>query len=116
MQNSMNEVKKMQREVVKDGAHQLGKPPTKVVGAKGLWWSAFWPGLALACLIVPALSIFGGCAFIQAPEPEPAPTKVPDVPAHPDKYEAAPVADAATIKPLTDDNPADGEGKNYIPD
>ena len=38
-----------------------------------------------------ALPIFGGCAFINAPEPEPTPTKVPEVHVNPDVYKPVPV-------------------------
>lgn len=100
MHNAMKENKKTTKDCVKRRNHDL-------------WGHAFWPGLALACLIGPALPFFGGCAFIKAPETDPAPTKVPDVPVHPDKYKPAVVTDPLTIKPLTDDLTA---VPNLIPD
>lgn len=90
----------------------LKSRPSK--SSKTLLWNAFWPGLALSCLIVPALPIFGGCMFIQAPEPEPTPTPVPTVVPHPDVYTAAP--EATNVQPLTDDTPTDNGGVNLIPD
>lgn len=70
-------------------------------------WSAFWPGLVITCLAAPALPIFGGCAFIQKPEPDPTPTKVPDVKLHSDEYKPT----AATVKgtPISDNDPAPGK-------
>lgn len=104
MQNPMDEIKETPRQ---DAKGRMKQP------IKTLSWHAFWPGLALACLIVPALPILGGCMFIKAPEPEPAPTPVPDVPVHPDTYRLAPVVDPLTVKPLTDDSTA---APNLIPD
>ncbi len=79
---------------------------------KNLWYSAFWPGLALACIVVPALPIFGGCMFIKAPEPDPTPTKAPEVHVNPDIYKPAPI-DPANVRPLTDSSTAE---PNLIPD
>ena len=88
------------------------KKPTK--NFQSLCWNAFWPGLALACITLPALPIFGGCAFVPTPEPEPTPTKVPDVHINPDVYK--PVAEATNVQALSDNLPSDGGGKNLIPD
>lgn len=81
---------------------------------KTLCWNAFWPGLAISCVIGPALPIFGGCAFVPAPEPEPTPTPVPTVHINPDVYKPAP--EATNVQALSDNDPNDGGGKNLIPD
>ncbi len=120
MHDLMNELKNTPQEGVienvKPTKNRL-KQLAKTGGAKGLWWNAFWPCLALACVIGPALPIFGGCAFVnKVPEVEPTPTPVPDIPIHPDVYKPAPITDDTTIKHLTDGDPKDSGGKNLIPD
>jgi hypothetical protein len=108
MQNPTDEIQEAPREMPRTDKKRGVKRATK-----SLCWSAFWPGLALACLIMPALPIFGGCDMIvHAPEPEPSPTPVPDVPIHPDVYKPLPV-DPATVKVLTDTSTV---APNLVPD
>jgi endonuclease YncB( thermonuclease family) len=71
-------------------------------------WSAgpFCAAVVAALLISPAL-FAGGCAFIEAPEPDPAPTRVPEVFKNPNEFQSTTAETKDPGTPLNDPTGAD---------